>query len=1143
MYFSNKRRRSFGKKKQQSQKQIFVGRAKQIELFRQNLQLGPDSDAFQNIFNVYGQGGVGKTTLLQHFKEITKKQKAHCLLLDMEDIRLHAIPEVMAKIADLLKEKDFEFKKFNKLYKEYLQKRSELEADPNRPDSMVDNVASGGLKLGLSVAAELIPGGGIVKDLIPVDSIADKTGKLADFAWRKFGNREDVELALYPLKTLTPVWLEELYECYNERNIAILFDTYETANPQIDEWLVDLLNGKYGDVPDNILLVFGGREKLELVKWGEFSDFITNIPLLPFTPKDAREYLMKKGVQDEKVMESIISVSGCLPVYLALLVDENPNQIDHISRPTEKVVERFLRYINNPIQKKLARLAALPRKLNTDIVKRLLSAEEYVEGLFDWLKTRPFVQNRGGHWSYHPVVRQQIILYNRRESLETWEHIHYQLAAYYQERAKRIEGEDTEKNFADDEWRTLFLEHWYHRLCANYKKELPNYLDFFVQSAISRVDFAELIPYGDVLMQVGEMSGNTEWGKCLEEGIMEVVENDKKYGLQLFLKILKSDYLSDIKNVAYCHNAIGIVYSKQEKKAEATVQFMKAVEIFPAYIRALRNLGYSYKVRNEQKLSLDYYQKAVSYDNNNVKTISDLALAYEYFNEFDKAIECYKRILEVDSDDYFIWNQLGVVYFNAKQDYEQAANCFKKSISIHSDHHFAWYNLGIVYQNYNKDNEESKRCYEKAIEIKPDYHIAWHSLGLIYQNIKEEFNEAIRCYKKTIELEPNYHLAWHNLGVLYHNVKNDYDEAIRYYKKTIEIEPNYPLAWHNLGLILYNVLKSYDEAIECYHKAIECQVDYHLSWFQLGMAYYLIQKKYDVAIDYFKKTIEIEPSYYLAWYGLGDIYCNVKKEYETSLDYYQKALEIEPTYISAWNDMGIAYIGQKGENRYDEAIRCYKRALEIDPDYHLAWYNLANAYKDGKQKYDEAICCYKKSIEIKDDYAPTWYYLGHAYKTVKEDYEKALYCYQKSVEVQPDYFKGWTDLGGIYQVHSKDFDKAIECYKKSIEIQPNQERTYNALGWIYLLQKKKEEAKSVLLAGWKIKEGQVDFFIPMNLGHIFLLQNQPSTAMDWYKRAVGVGKDLELFFKGMESDYRDLEMDKVGILYEDYLKIVKELKK
>jgi len=48
----------------------FVGRGGQLAVFRENFGRPPGERAY--IFNVYGEGGVGKSTLLEQWRQITR---------------------------------------------------------------------------------------------------------------------------------------------------------------------------------------------------------------------------------------------------------------------------------------------------------------------------------------------------------------------------------------------------------------------------------------------------------------------------------------------------------------------------------------------------------------------------------------------------------------------------------------------------------------------------------------------------------------------------------------------------------------------------------------------------------------------------------------------------------------------------------------------------------------------------------------------------------------------------------------------------------------------------------------------------------------------------------------------------------------
>ena len=91
----------------------------------------------------------------------------------------------------------------------------------------------------------------------------------------------------------------------------------------------------------SLLLVVSGRNELETDLWNKFSNWTHKISLESFTIEEATKYLNNKGIDNEELIESILSISGRLPVYLSLLAEGQPNSSDELADPNEKIVDRF----------------------------------------------------------------------------------------------------------------------------------------------------------------------------------------------------------------------------------------------------------------------------------------------------------------------------------------------------------------------------------------------------------------------------------------------------------------------------------------------------------------------------------------------------------------------------------------------------------------------------------------------------------------------------------------------------------------------------------------------------------------------------------------------------------------------------------
>ena len=306
------------------------------------------------------------------------------------------------------------------------------------------------------------------------DAIGNQVGEWASFVKKRLTNKDEVQLLLQPVAVLTPLFLQGLEKRAKSHRICLCFDTYEETSPYLDDWLRQLLEGQFGDAPEQLLFVIAGREPLAPNAWSDYGDFIATIPLEAFSELEAKTYLERKGITEEAVVDSILGLSGRLPVLLTTLAEAAKNTAGKLTDPADTAVERFLQWIDDPVQRDLALHAALPRKLNQDVMQCLLPEGADAKALFQWLSGQPFVQkHEGGYWAYHSVVRELMLRHQFQLSRDTWSALHRRLAGLYDTRAADLELSERAAQFANEEWLAYALEATYHRLCAAYQRELP----------------------------------------------------------------------------------------------------------------------------------------------------------------------------------------------------------------------------------------------------------------------------------------------------------------------------------------------------------------------------------------------------------------------------------------------------------------------------------------------------------------------------------------------------------------------------------------------------------------------------------------------------------------------------------------------
>ncbi len=598
-----KKKRRFGQKKT-TETSSFVGRKEYLERFL--TALADDQGAL--LFNAYGQSGVGKTTLLRRYEAISKTQNLLTVWADAEDTDLNNPLDLMNHLIQQVDEKRTLFKNFDKYYKDYLQEKGKLDADPDRPKGIAGKLMTSGLKAVGKIGQEMTPFG----SYIPVDALAEVGGELADFAIKKISNKDTLALVLNPVKILTPFWIEGMNKVTDKKNLVLFIDTYEAAPPTWTTWLHRLLKDSYGEI-DAFYLVIAGQSPLDSPQWGELEEEIEKLPLAPFSKEEATHYLQNNGFTDSAVIAAILTLSDCLPVYLALLAETDSGEL---GAPNEQVVERFLRHLTDPIERHLALQAALPNQLTQDVIERLLPEENkgQAKAYFEWLRKRPFVQKRGNHWTYHPVVKNLMRRHQREVSVKEWEHLHSSLATWYQQRAERLQTTDSREEWVrDKEWRDLRLEYHFHRLCEHYKQQLPAFIRDFV-SIFWFSKFEDALPLSAMLEQVETLlQPEKGWAIVLSKGVYGLLNEADAVHHPEILKmaqwINKSNWLENKIERSIFYFLQGCYELELDNAINA---YQNAITINPDYHEAFYNLGIAYKSKGELDNAINAYQKAIA---------------------------------------------------------------------------------------------------------------------------------------------------------------------------------------------------------------------------------------------------------------------------------------------------------------------------------------------------------------------------------------------------------------------------------------------------------------------------------------------------------------------------------------------------
>jgi len=465
----------------------------------------------------------------------------------------------------------------------------------------------------------------------------------------------------------------------------------------------------------------------------------------------------------------------------------------------------------------------------------------------------------------------------------------------------------------------------------------------------------------------------------------------------------------------------------------------------------------------------------------------------------------------------------------------------QRACALQPDH--AWYlNSWAVALNEAKRHEEAIEIYQQAINLDPNNSVFRNNLGNAYLGLKW-YEEAIAAYRQASALDPNNAIPHNGLGNAYRNLKRC-EEAIVSFQQAIELDPNLAIAHSNLGAIYLNS-QSYNEAITSCQRAIELDPNLALAHSNLGGAYTGSQR-YGEAITSCQRAIELDPSLAMAHSNLGATYLNSQR-YDEAITSCQRAIELDQNLAQAHSNLGAAYTGLQ---RYDEAITSCQRAIELDPNLAQAHSNLG-LMLEKLQRYPEAEAAYRQSLSIEEsardfqnlgnilkaqerfDEAITAFQsaakteptalrynnVGNAYLNLK-CYDEAIVSFQQAIELDPNLAMAYSNLGGAY-LNSQRYDEAITSCQRAIELDPNLAQAHSNLGAAYTGLQRYDEAITSCQRAIELDQNLAQAH--SNLGGAYLNSQRYDEAITSCQRAIELDPNLALAHSNLGGAYTGLQ--------------------
>ncbi|MFC8672961.1 tetratricopeptide repeat protein [Streptomyces griseorubiginosus] len=782
----------------------FVGRGAERAAFRTNFDLPPEDERHRFLFHVHGNAGVGKTFLVRELEQLAREKGA---LTAYVDESVDSLPEAMAAISRQLGSQGARFKELERLLAAHRERRHEAEAAALATLDTEDGGPSAGslavARAGL-VGLGMVPGVGAFAGVLDAGQLAQGADRLRAGLSARLRTQEDVQLVLHPERVLTPVLLRELTDAAATAPwIVLFFDTYERTGPFLDGWLHETMTGdRHGTLPATVVVVTAGQRPFDTARWGAFADFMTDVPLGPFTEAEARGLLAAKGVVAEPVVEEVLRLTGGLPVLVSTLAEQRPTDPDDIGDPSATAVERFLRWEQDPVRRSAALACALPRQLDLDVFRAAVDCDDReADALFAWLRALPFVVDRGDRLRYHDLVREAMLRMQRSRSPRGWAEQHRRLARKFGAwRAEYETGRGEFDRWADERWRELRLAESYHLLCAQDPDALPDVLRDFTDAC--GTDDATAARWARVLLDAGRDGGTepvSRWGSELSRTLTEG-------GVPTALARLLS-------------------HADLDEPAQAHTRVVRAT--------ALRRLGALEEALREYDLAVDLgealgEETPSAPGGGPAAPLPDLARAHRgrayvrgELHDYEAAIGDLDRALALEPDSPSAHSVRGEFHRALRHD-DAALRDLDRGIALDPAHHFAWASRGALHLTRG-DLRAARADLDRSLELNPDYVWALVRRARVWRGLGDPARR-LADLDRAVALQPDWPWGRCERGDALRNAGR-VEEALRDYDHVLALDPDYASAHASRGAALA-ALGRHEEAVTALDSALRLNPAY-----------------------------------------------------------------------------------------------------------------------------------------------------------------------------------------------------------------------------------------------------------------------------------------------------------------------------
>lgn len=736
---------------------IFTGRTSEQHFFIQHI-LKPEDPAY-NIISIWGDAGVGKSTLLTWLRDEARTAgfKDSCLTA-LVDERQCTPARIMEQWAVQLRIAGYPLAAFENALAHYKKDVQEWQAEQE-----------------VARAAFLRqvprPSGAVRVRGIPVigglyESVAEESSESFWDQRRSLQPASETGQMKDPVDALTQAFVEDLNRLTTTQTphhpnrakrglrVILFFDGFEQSATEIANWLFnDFLSAT---INNDVVLVVAGHDSIERFIPNEQT--VHSMPLAHFTRDETRIYLIERGITPIDSIATIWQFSDGLPLALSMLAFDPQANID----PTLDVMTNVLHWIEGKgrIKQQLALHAALfsrPFHQEDLTVFNFLPEQDRIS-LYHWLIRLPFVQQSflDGQHCYHDLAQQQLSHALSQLYPQEYQVTRRALANHYQRLLEQMQAEGGKRVYYSARWLELALALVYQL--------------FFLPDEASHVSAIE-----QAIMIAHETKHEGEIIRVLHELPQKqpdtLVNASAKRIARVILHYFEADPASQEFLVA----------------ASNLLEIARRAPAFSATLlaRIYGKRGMAHFSRNEYQQAIADFDRALALDPVYASAYLLRGIAYSSLSEYQHAIENFDRALALDTRNTFTYAHRAIAHRKLKN-YEQAIVDFDCALLLDPQLGGASILRSLTYEEF----DEARRGlgdFDYVLELNPHDAQAYALRGMAFYSLNE-YQRAIQNLNRALELDPNDAQVYASRGHVYLEL-GDIGQAISDFHRSRELDP------------------------------------------------------------------------------------------------------------------------------------------------------------------------------------------------------------------------------------------------------------------------------------------------------------------------------------------------------------------